>query len=87
MALLENKVRFAHWCLPDDLPTNVNVAVTAGSGVQWSELYGAVAAQNRSIGGGFSPGGTVGAAGGWVLGGGHSVLSPFLGLGELLMSN
>jgi hypothetical protein len=31
--------------------------------------------------GGISSGGSVGAAGGWLLGGGHSALSPNYGLG------
>ncbi|KAJ6573868.1 hypothetical protein DFH09DRAFT_1151296 [Mycena vulgaris] len=52
-----------------------------GAGVQWGTVYALADQRNRSIAGGFSPGGTVGAAGGWVLGGGHSVLSPFYGLG------
>ncbi|KAJ7610291.1 hypothetical protein DFH06DRAFT_1346069 [Mycena polygramma] len=56
-------------------------AVTMGAGVQWGEIYALADQHNRSIPGGFSPGGTVGAAGGWLLGGGHSVLSPFYGLG------
>lgn len=57
-------------------------AVTIGSGVQWGDLYREVDAQNRSIAGGFSDRGTVGAGGGWPLGGGHSVLSPLFGLGN-----
>jgi hypothetical protein len=52
-----------------------------GAGVQWSEVYSAADAHNVSVAGGFSPNGTVGAAAGWALGGGHSVLSPFFGLG------
>ena len=56
-------------------------AVTIGAGVQWSQLYDAVAARNRTIVGGFGAGGSVGAAGGWPMGGGHSALSPVYGLG------
>ncbi|RDX55832.1 FAD-binding domain-containing protein, partial [Lentinus brumalis] len=56
-------------------------AITLGAGVQWQEAYDAVNARSRVLVGGISPGGTVGAAGGWVLGGGHSVLSPTFGLG------
>ncbi|KAJ7110781.1 hypothetical protein C8R43DRAFT_1113617, partial [Mycena crocata] len=56
-------------------------AVSIGAGVQWGQLYALADQHNRSVAGGFSPGGTVGAAGGWPLGGGHSVLSPFYGLG------
>ncbi|KAJ7170771.1 hypothetical protein C8R43DRAFT_1059439 [Mycena crocata] len=56
-------------------------AVTIGAGVQWGTVYALADQHNRLVPGGFSPGGTVGAAGGWLLGGGHSVLSPFYGLG------
>ncbi|RPD62916.1 FAD-binding domain-containing protein [Lentinus tigrinus ALCF2SS1-6] len=56
-------------------------AITLGAGIQWQEAYNAVNIRNRVLVGGLSPGGTVGAAGGWVLGGGHSVLSPTFGLG------
>jgi hypothetical protein len=49
--------------------------------VQWHEAYDAVQAQGRVLVGGFSAGGSVGAAGGWVQGGGHSPLSPTYGLG------
>ena len=57
-------------------------AITLGAGVQWQEAYEAVNARNRVLVGGLSPGGTVGAASGWVLGGGHSALSPTFGLGK-----
>jgi len=43
--------------------------------------YDAVEAYDRLVVGGHSIGGSVGAAGGWVLGGGHSALSPTFGLG------
>ncbi|TFK51006.1 FAD-binding domain-containing protein [Heliocybe sulcata] len=56
-------------------------AVTLGAGVQWFEIYAAADARGKFVPGGFSPDGTVGAAGGWLLGGGHSVMSPFYGLG------
>ncbi|KAI1797904.1 FAD-binding domain-containing protein [Ganoderma leucocontextum] len=57
-------------------------AITLGAGVQWQEAYEAVNARNRVLVGGVSAGGTVGAAGGWILGGGHnSALSPTFGLG------
>ena len=55
--------------------------VTLGAGVQWHEAYAAVNARGRDIVGGVSAGGSVGAAGGWVQGGGHSILSPTYGLG------
>lgn len=56
-------------------------AVTLGAGVQWFEAYAAVQAQGKTIVGGASTNGTVGAAGGWVLGGGHSALAPTFGFG------
>jgi len=56
-------------------------AVTLGAGVQWHEAYDAIEAYDRLVVGGHSIGGSVGAAGGWVLGGGHSALSPTFGLG------
>lgn len=57
------------------------VAITFGAGVQWSEAYAAVNARGRFMLGGVSPGGSVGAAGGWILGGGHGALAPKYGLG------
>lgn len=56
-------------------------AVTMGAGVEWAAVYAAANDRNLTVPGGFSPNGTVGAAAGWLLGGGHSVLSPFYGLG------
>ena len=56
-------------------------AVTLGAGVQWHEAYDFVQKQGRFILGGISPGASVGAAGGWVMGGGHSFFSPKFGLG------
>jgi FAD/FMN-containing dehydrogenase len=50
-----------------------------GAGVQWYEAYNAAKAQGRIVVGGG--GGSVGAAGGWIMGGGHSPLSPRHGLG------
>jgi len=57
------------------------VAITLGAGVQWYEAYDTVESYGRVMVGGHSIGGSVGAAGGWVLGGGHSALSPTFGLG------
>jgi hypothetical protein len=66
------------------LTTTIQLAaMTLGAGVQWHEAYDAVQAQGRVLVGGISIGGSVGAAGGWVQGGGHSVLSPTYGLGGL----
>ncbi|KAK2460205.1 hypothetical protein APHAL10511_007796 [Amanita phalloides] len=53
-------------------------AITFGAGVQWTEAYAAAKANGRVMVGGIA---SVGAAGGWILGGGHSPLSPKYGLG------
>ncbi|RPD61130.1 FAD-binding domain-containing protein [Lentinus tigrinus ALCF2SS1-6] len=58
-----------------------NHAITLEAGVQWHEAYTAANASGRVLVGGVSAGGSVGAAGGWLLGGGHSALSPSFGLG------
>lgn len=57
------------------------VALTLGAGVQWHEAYAAAEANGRFVVGGISAGGSVGAAGGWILGGGHSAFAPQHGLG------
>jgi len=54
---------------------------TLGAGVQWSEAYVAAEARERLLLGGISYGGSVGAAGRWLQGGGRSALSPVYGLG------
>ena len=59
-------------------------AVTLGAGVQWHEAYDAVNQYDRMMVGGASLGGSVGAAGGWLQGGGHSALSPTYGLGTAI---
>jgi hypothetical protein len=55
--------------------------MTLGAGVQWHEAYDAVQAQGRVLVGGLRA--TIGAAGGWLMGGGHSPISPAYGLGKL----
>ena len=54
-------------------------AVTFGAGVQWHEAYDSANQQGRFIVGGLSAGASIGAAGGWVTGGGHSAFSPKFG--------
>jgi hypothetical protein len=58
------------------------IAMTLGAGVQWHEAYDAVHAQGRDLVGGISLGGSIGAAGGWLMGGGHSALASTYGLGK-----
>ncbi|KAI0120799.1 FAD-binding domain-containing protein [Hypoxylon sp. NC0597] len=62
---------------PDDF--NVGRAITAGTGVSTNDMYEFAHKHESTFVGGYSP--TVAASGGWVLGGGHSVLSPVYGLG------
>lgn len=54
-------------------------AITVGAGVNFDEAYAFAQQHNVTILGGYSS--TVGLSGGWVLNGGHSILSPVYGLG------
>lgn len=54
-------------------------AVTMGAGVQFSKLYAFAEANNVTVVGGSDA--SVGASGGWLMGGGHGALSNTLGLG------
>ena len=62
--------------------TSLTTVLTLEAGVQWFEAYQAARQHNRIIVGGVSARGSIGAAGGWLQGGGHSPLSPNYGLGE-----
>ena len=61
-------------------------AVILGAGVQWYEAYDVVNEYGRLMVGAMCVGGSVGAAGGWLAGGGHSTLSPSYGLGKTLVN-
>jgi FAD/FMN-containing dehydrogenase len=65
--------------VPAGCSTTPHDAVTIAAGVQWSTAYQYADDNNILIIGGGSP--NVGAAGGWIQGGGHSVLSQAHGLG------
>ncbi|KAF9450811.1 FAD-binding domain-containing protein [Macrolepiota fuliginosa MF-IS2] len=70
--------------IPDgglDNETVPALTLGAGGGLQWREAYAAVAEQERFILGGISTDMSVGAAGGWIMGGGHSGFSAKYGLG------
>jgi hypothetical protein len=54
-------------------------AFTFGAGVNWIDAYRAAHEHNVTLVGGAQPG--VGVAGGWLSGGGHSILTPAFGLG------
>lgn len=53
-------------------------AVTIGAGVQLKQLYSAAASKGRTLVAGLAN--TVGAAGGYIQGGGHSPLGPWKGM-------
>ncbi|KAF9554313.1 FAD-binding domain-containing protein [Agrocybe pediades] len=76
-------ITFFNSFVPEGAPQNTpgEFAVTLGAGVSWSTAYSQTHAHNRSIPGGMAPFGTVGAAGGWLLGGGHSALTRYFGYG------
>jgi FAD/FMN-containing dehydrogenase len=59
---------------------------TFGAGVQWFEAYEAAREHSVLLVGGLSARGSVGAAGGWLAGGGHSALAPNYGLGTQSVS-
>ncbi|KIK73665.1 hypothetical protein PAXRUDRAFT_112910, partial [Paxillus rubicundulus Ve08.2h10] len=75
-------ITYSSTFVPQGAPPNETYdAITLGAGVQWDEAYDAVNQYGRIMVGGISPGGSIGAAGGWLAGGGHSFLSPTYGLG------
>ncbi|KAI9572546.1 hypothetical protein HD554DRAFT_2293303 [Boletus coccyginus] len=68
--------------VPQGAPANETYdAVTLSAGVQWHEAYTAVNNYGRLMVGGICVGGSIGSSGGWLAGGGHSMLSPSYGLG------
>ncbi|KAJ7061692.1 hypothetical protein C8F01DRAFT_1057607 [Mycena amicta] len=60
-------------------PANRHRAITVGAGVIFDQVYQFADANNATFIGGYAQ--TVGVSGGWMMGGGHSVLSPAFGLG------
>jgi len=61
------------------LTSCVMPAFTFGAGIQWIEAYEAARQHNRAIVGAAIQ--SVGAAGGWLAGGGHSAIASNYGLG------
>ncbi|KAF2670700.1 FAD-binding domain-containing protein [Microthyrium microscopicum] len=59
--------------------TTAQSVVIYGGGIQWKDLYSAAYTQKKIVTGGTS--GSVGAAGGWLQGGGHGFFSNYKGLG------
>ncbi|KAL4801828.1 hypothetical protein BDV18DRAFT_70148 [Aspergillus unguis] len=69
----------AEGCDPSTDANSTGPAVTFGAGQQFGSLYEFVQEHGYRVVGGSSL--TVGAAGGWITGGGHSLLSNELGMG------
>lgn len=65
--------------IPNMCEGDGQTVVTVGAGIQWHELYNFANERNLTIVGGTDR--SVGASGGWVQGGGHSLLSNTMGLG------
>ncbi|KAL2843126.1 hypothetical protein BJY01DRAFT_216075 [Aspergillus pseudoustus] len=65
--------------IPDACSEPVGDVITIGAGQQFREVYEFVNSHGYRVVGGTSP--SVGMAGGWLAGGGHSMLSNELGLG------
>ncbi|KAG8924386.1 hypothetical protein FRC02_010463 [Tulasnella sp. 418] len=67
--------------VPTDAPSDYSAqpAVTVQAGVQWVDVYTAAHEKGVVVVGGGAR--SVGAAGGWALGGGHSPLGPKYGMG------
>jgi FAD/FMN-containing dehydrogenase len=65
--------------VPEGCSAVVGKVVTFGAGQQFEGIYKFADENKVTVVGGS--GGTVGAAGGWISGGGHGMLSPVFGLG------
>lgn len=71
-------IAFSETFVPEGAREGAGPAVTIEAGVQLFELYRFCHERNVTVVAGFSS--TVGAAGGYLQGGGHSILSPWKGL-------
>ncbi|KAJ7189102.1 hypothetical protein C8R46DRAFT_1244603, partial [Mycena filopes] len=65
--------------LPEDCDASPTRAITVGAGVTFEQVYKFADDNDAMFIGGYAQ--TIGASGGWMMGGGHSVLSPAFGLG------
>ena len=70
-------ITFSSNFVPNGGKDGVGTTVTIGAGVQLANLYHAVGQQNQSVVAGFAY--TVGAAGGYIQGGGHSPMANWKG--------
>ncbi|KAF7362599.1 FAD-binding domain-containing protein [Mycena venus] len=62
-----------------ELCTSSHRAITVGAGVTFEQVYKFADDNDSMFVGGYAQ--TIGASGGWMMGGGHSVLAPSFGLG------
>lgn len=76
---IQPDVQFTTDFVPSGCSSPIGNVVTFGAGQQFDGIYEAAQQNNATVVGGSSA--TVGAAGGWITGGGHSALSVKLGLG------
>ncbi|KAJ6591126.1 FAD-binding domain-containing protein [Mycena vulgaris] len=65
--------------IPEGGKEHYKHAITLGAGVPFEDLYNFADTNNLTIIGGYA--GTISPSGGWIMGGGHSILSPVFGLG------
>jgi len=71
-------ITFTEEFVPQAGNASVGTTVTIGAGVQLQDLYAAVAAQNQAVVIGYAH--SVGAAGGYIQGGGHSPMGNWKGM-------
>ncbi|KAJ7196212.1 FAD-binding domain-containing protein [Mycena pura] len=62
-----------------ELCATASRAITVGAGITFEQVYKVAEDNDSMFIGGYAQ--TIGASGGWMMGGGHSVLSPSFGLG------
>ncbi|KIM38694.1 hypothetical protein M413DRAFT_29932 [Hebeloma cylindrosporum] len=74
-----NKLVLDRNFVPDGCSMNPTTAITAGAGQQFRAVYDLARENNVTVVAGADP--SVGVSGGWVMGGGHSAMSPAMGLG------
>jgi FAD/FMN-containing dehydrogenase len=71
-------ISFSSDFIPKGGSKGLGTAVTIGAGVQLARLYAAVAQQNQAVVIGMAH--SVGAAGGYIQGGGHSPMANLFGM-------
>ena len=75
----QSEITLTNDFIPEGCTNSMGNVVTFGAGQAWEDIYCFSEQHNITIPGGSSE--TVGAAGGWITGGGHSAISPVFGLG------